>query len=101
MTGIRFTAPAKLHLSEIWKYSSKHWGQHRADRYLRALNETVALVASGKRRARPCEEILPGLQFVRSGSHNIYLRWDREADEVQVIGVLHQAMEPSRHLRDE
>jgi hypothetical protein len=37
-----------------------------------------------------------GLQFVRAESHNVYLRVS--AGVCEVIGVLHQRMEPSLHL---
>jgi toxin ParE1/3/4 len=101
MTGFSYTPEARLHLLEIWDYSAQRWSERQADRYLAAIEASIALVAEGKLRARPCLDLLPGLHFVRSGSHNVYLRWDHEADMVRILGVLHQRMEPSRHLRDE
>lgn len=72
MTNYRFTPQAKRQLIGIWDYSVSRWGQRRAERYLRAINTTVALVAAKKRQARTCEHYGPNLSFIRSGSHNIY-----------------------------
>jgi toxin ParE1/3/4 len=101
MTAIRYTPTAQRQLDEIWAYSMAHWGEARTNRYLMAIEEAIEAVASGRRRARPCADLWPRLKFVRSGSHNIYLRLDAAGDVLQVMAVLHQRMEPSRHLKDE
>ncbi|MBX9747894.1 MAG: hypothetical protein K2X34_13395 [Hyphomonadaceae bacterium] len=38
------------------------------------------------------------MRSVASGSHTIYLRYDARSDIYEVIGVLHQSMDPPRHL---
>ena len=101
MTDYRFTLQAKRQLIGIWDYSVSRWGQRRAERYLKAINATVALVAAKKRQARTCEHYGRNLSFIRSGSHNIYLRYDAAADLYWVVGVLHQRMDQARHLTPE
>lgn len=101
MSGVRFTPQTRLQLNAIWRYSVRNWGERRADSYLRAIDDVIAAVASGEKQTRACEQYGHGLQSVRSGSHYVYLRHGSTADVFIVMGVLHQGMEPSRHLRNE
>src|SRR5688572_31786847 len=96
---IRFTPHAKLHLIEIWRYSQARWGDERASRYLRTLDDAIRAVALGKRKLRRCEQYGAGLHFLRTQSHNIYLRYDAAGGVLHVIGVLHKRMDPARHLK--
>lgn len=98
MTDFRLTPRAKRHLIDIWDYSVGRWGERRAERYLRAIDDTIALVVAKERRPRLCGQYGPGMSYIRAGSHNIYLRYDAVADLYWVIGVLHQRMDQARHL---
>lgn len=93
MTGFRLTPEAKRHLSGIWAYSADLWGARRADKYLRAINETVKAVATGRKRARPCEEYGRGLR-------RDFPALKSKLDLYVVVGVLHQQMDPVRHLSE-
>ena len=96
MSAYRFTPTAKERLAAIFRYSAAKFGERRAARYMGAIDEVVKPAAAGESVLRPCEHYGPGLHSVRSGSHVIFIR--READFLVVVGVLHQMMEPSRHL---
>ncbi|WP_414731487.1 type II toxin-antitoxin system RelE/ParE family toxin [Vitreimonas sp.] len=74
MTGFRLTPHARRHVIEILEFSIAQWGERRADRYIQAIDAAIAAVARGEIKARDCEQYGAGLRFVRSGSHNIYLR---------------------------
>lgn len=50
-------------------------------------------------RPRPDER--SDLSVIRSGSHHIYLALDAQHDVMQVVAILHQRMEPTRHIKDE
>jgi len=101
MSGVVFTPRAKLHLLAIWDYSVEQWGERRTDDYLREINTTILNAANGRRILRPCDQYGAGMKSLRSGSHTIYLRYDAEADAFLVLGVLHQHLEPSRHLKED
>ncbi len=98
MTTYRLTISARRHLDEILGYSVSKWGQRRGATYLRDIDRALRALANKERQAVPCEDYGDGLSFIRSGSHNIYLRYDAASDVYQVIGVLHQSMDPPRHL---
>jgi toxin ParE1/3/4 len=100
MTSFRFTPEAKRHLSQIWRYSANAWGVRRADKNLKAINKAVADVAAKRRQARGCEEYGAGLLRIYSGSHAVYLRYEPQSEFFVVVGVLHQQMDPVRHLHE-
>lgn len=83
---------------EIWRYSSRRWGEARAKRYLRDIDDAICAVADGRREPRPVD-ILPGLSKVVAGSHHAYLALDRARDVLHVVAVLHQRMDTKRRLR--
>ncbi len=95
---VRYADAAKLQLIDIWRYSKQRWGDARAERYVREIDRKVHAVAEGRRRPRPCPEVLAALSVIPSGSHNVYLTV--EDDILQVVAVLHQRMEPGRHIRE-
>lgn len=98
MSGYRLSAAAKRRLGEILEYSVSHWGQRRAEAYLRAIDQTLRALVSKKRRATPCEQYGAGLSFIRTGSHYIFLQYDAASNLYEVVDVLHQNMDLSHHL---
>ncbi len=98
---VRHSRAARRQISEIWRYSAPLWGEKRADEYLRAIDAAIRDVAEGRRSARPCDHLLAGLTRVSVGSHHVYFMLDRKNDVLHVVVVLHQRMDPSRHLTDE
>lgn len=95
---VRYSQTARRQLIGIWRYSRHRWGEARADKYVKAIYDTARMAADGKRRARPRPEIQPGLSSIACGSHHIYLALDADADVMHVVAVLHQRMEPRRHI---
>lgn len=85
-------------MDEIWEYSKPRWGIARADRYIEAIEAELAKAAAGEVLLRPRDECGAGLFSLRSGSHVVFVR--REQHQLVAIAVLHQMMEPSRHLRE-
>lgn len=98
MTAFRLTPQAKRHIAEILDYSIDAWGERRAEAYVREIIDTIEAVARKERQIRRCDQFGRGMRFVASGSHNIYLRYDARSDVYEVLGVLHQSMDPPRHL---
>jgi len=98
VTAYRLTIAARRNLGEILDYSLDRWGERRAETYLRDIHGALNALCRGESNVQPCEHFGAGLSFIRSGSHNIYLRYDAKLDLYLVIGVLHQSMDPPRHL---
>jgi toxin ParE1/3/4 len=95
---VQYSETAEVQLIEIWRYSRRRWGDGRADKYVASLYEAVRLAAEGRRRVQPRPEVRPELSLIRSGSHHIYVAVDAERQVMRVVGVLHQRMEPRRHI---
>ncbi len=96
---VRYSDTAKRQLNEIWRFSRRHWGEARADKYVSALYNAVRLTAEGKKHVRPRPELHPGVCMVRSGSHSIYFTLEADPDVLHVVAILHQRMEPRRRIR--
>ncbi|MCT1685234.1 type II toxin-antitoxin system RelE/ParE family toxin [Corynebacterium appendicis] len=82
-------------LRGIWSYSETQWGPAQAERYLRTLERQFAWIADHPTSGK----LVPGISGYRqraAGSHMIIYRLDGRG--VIVVRVLHQKMDPSRHL---
>ncbi len=90
-----WTVRAEGDLRAIRKYSVEHWGGRVAIDYLKAIRDAARGVATGQRRLR---ELPGGYASVSVRSHILVLRVDPEAGTMTVARVLHQAMDPERHL---
>jgi toxin ParE1/3/4 len=95
---VRYAETAQRQLTEIWRFSRRQWGEARADRYIEALYESVRLAAEGRGAIQPRPEVRADLGIVRSGSHHIYVTLDAAEKVLHVVAILHQRMEPRRHI---
>lgn len=96
MTTYRLTPAARLDLSEIWDYTQERWGAQQAEIYVREIQAAIERVADDPRRGRDRDDVAMGYRSYAIGSHAIFYR-TRSAG-VDVIRILHQRMDPSRHV---
>lgn len=96
MRQARLTPAAREDLDRIWAFSVERWGTAQAERYVTELRDAVRRIAVDPRRGRSAENIRPGYLRYAAGSHTLYYRTSDDA--VDIIRILHQWMEPERHL---
>lgn len=96
MTGYRLTPAAQRDLSSIWDYTEAHWDIRQAEAYVNEIKTAIERIAADPRRGRVCDEIRNGYQRYSIGSHLIF--YTGRHDGVDVIRILHQHMDPTRHL---
>ncbi len=97
MTGYTLSRSAQADLAEIWDYSTRHWGEDRADRYILAIREACDALADGRRQGRVIDAIRPGYRKLPIASHVLFFR--RTAGGViEVVRILHQRMDVTLHL---
>ncbi|SDM93838.1 type II toxin-antitoxin system RelE/ParE family toxin [Actinomyces ruminicola] len=96
MSAYRLTPAARHDLSAIWDYTEAHWGVLQAETYVRELQAGLERLADNPRRGHPRGEVRPGYLSYAVGRHVIF--YVEQADGVDVIRVLHQRMDPDRHL---
>ena len=96
MSTYRLTPAARRDLSRIWDYSEERWGLQQAEVYLRDLQTCLERLADDPRRGHPRDEVRPGYRSRAVGSHVVF--YVISDGGVDVIRVLHQRMDPDRHL---
>jgi len=96
MSGYRLTPAAQRDLSSIWDYTEERWDTGQAETYLMEIRYAIERVASDPSRGRACDEVREGYRRYSIGSHLIF--YVESAAGVVVIRILHQRMDPTRHL---
>ena len=87
---------AEQDLEEIYLYTLRTWSREQAIRYHGDLIAAFVGLAAGTRRGRPAL-VREDYQKLRVGSHMVFFRISDGM--IEVIRVLHQSMDVSRHLK--
>lgn len=96
MTCFVLSSNAKRSLQEIKSYSLERFGERVTLAYLEKLHGKMRHLAENPASGKSRDEIRPGYYSCFEGSHTIYYKI--HADSIAIIDVLHQSMEPMRHL---
>lgn len=96
MTRYRFTPAAQRDLSSIWDFTEERWGVHQAETYINEIRAAVERIAEDPRRGRQCDEVRTGYRRYGIGSH--LLVYVESTVGVDVVRILHQRLDPARHL---
>ncbi|QQB14038.1 type II toxin-antitoxin system RelE/ParE family toxin [Brevibacterium casei] len=96
MNRYRLSAAAQRDLSEIWDYTERRWDSNQAENYMQQIRSAVEHIAADPGRGRAVNEIREGYRRFATGSHVLFYRVRPKG--VDVIRVLHQRMDPTRHL---
>ncbi len=92
------TDAAVKDLREIREYTLQNWGERQEDLYLKAMWKRFAEVLKDPTRFRLLEDLFPGCRTAAQEKHIILFRV--ENDILQIVRVLHGAMDMRRHLPD-
>lgn len=87
---------AQNSLSNIKAYSNKNFGPQRAKTYLQNIRKRMQALAENPSRGIIREDLKVGYHSDFVGSHTIYYRV--KPTHIDIIDVLHQSMEPSKHI---
>lgn len=96
MSVYRITPAAQRDLSAIWDFTEERWDTSRAETYVREIQAAIERITADPRRGRSRNEVRHGYLSYAIGSHMIF--YLRSTDGVDIIRVLHQRMDHSRHL---
>lgn len=108
---VRLAAAARQDIEDILAASAERFGDRQARRYARLIADAIEDCARG--RAGPLlrhrDEVRPGLASLhlarrgRPARHVLFLRLDASAEPptIDIVRVLHDAMDPRRHLEDD
>lgn len=102
---VRLTTPAQLDIATVLDWTLENFGPTQYDLYKSLITQRLQDLTEGPSRhgVKVRDEILPGLlsfrlaQSGRSASHTILFRVAEE-QEIEVLRVLHEAMDFEQHL---
>ena len=94
---VRLTSRARADLRSISRFTLKAWGRGQRDAYLEAIHRRFRWLAEDVRRGRARPDVKEGYHSYPEGAHMIFYLV-REGG-IDIIGVPHQAMDASAHLR--
>jgi toxin ParE1/3/4 len=90
------SSEAEADLKGIFRYTRDRFGKDQAHRYVAAINARMALAARSPRSARRIVGIPEEMWRLAAQSHHIY--FVRIDGGIRVIRILHERMDPPRHL---
>ena len=96
MTQYILSPEAQRSLKAIKSYSIKHFGTKRTKTYLQSIQTRMQDLAENPLRGIIRKDLKVGYYSDFIGSHTIYYRL--RLIHIDIIDVLHQSMEPSKHL---
>lgn len=92
-----FLSPeAQASLQEIRKFSVENFGMQQTKIYLENIREKMRSLAENPLSGKLREELKAGYFSAFVGTHTIYYKI--QSSHIEIIDVLHQSMEPSRHI---
>lgn len=95
--ALAVTPRARADLSEIYDYTVYAWGLDQADAYNRLIEAAFEDIAKRPLLGRRVRGRGDDIRKRLCRSHVIYYRLS--GDGVEIVRVLHQMMDPDRHLR--
>jgi len=96
VSAFRLTPAAQRDLSEIWDFTQKRWDVVQAEEYIAEIRDAIERVAKEPNRGRRCDDIRDGYRRYVVGSHLVF--FVEYEDAIDVIRILHQRMDPTRHM---
>lgn len=96
MIPIELTTEAERDLIDIYLYGIKQFGAAQAERYAQRLMQAIETAASHPSFGVDYSFVRAGLRRYEHTSHAIY--YERRADRLLVLRILHGRMDPGRHI---
>ena len=91
------TRKAKADLKSIGRYTQKIWGVNQRNTYLTEIDRAFHDISNNPNIGRNCDYIRSGYRKYKVGKHYIFYR-EVSIEEVEIVRVLHERMDISRHL---
>lgn len=83
-------------LCGIKLYSTNHFGERQTRIYLEEIHKRMREVAENPQKGKSRNALLEGYYSINAGSHVIY--YTIKNTHIDIVDILHQRMEPLRHL---
>ena len=96
MAKFELTKAADRDLTDIYVYSHRQFGERKADEYLLSPESCLSRLAEMPGMGRSIDHIRSGYCRFEHARHTIF--YTKIKDGIRVVRVLHEAMDPERHL---
>jgi toxin ParE1/3/4 len=104
--AVRLTDQAERDFTIVLRWTAEQFGRRQAATYLETLVEAIEALTQGPSFAgvRARNDIAAGLFALhvrrrrRKGRHIVYFRVNERSHVVTVLRILHDAMDPARHI---
>jgi toxin ParE1/3/4 len=100
VSGFRLTPAARADLDSIWDYTARLWGAAQAEHYILAIRKGCEALARNPLRGRPADDIRTGYRKLPVEEHLLFYRLSATG-EVEIIRILHRAMDAGSQLGQE
>ncbi len=94
----RLSRQAERDIVEIEEFTAQKWGDSQAEAYVNKLFDAVRKLADNPRLGRVRSDIPPPYLVYSVNSHLIVYRHNPEAGRVEVLNVLHPAMDIEKRV---
>ena len=98
MLEIQILPLARRDLKSIGVFTARKWGTDQAKRYLQGLGREIQRLSSHPELGTQCEEIRPCYRYLHVHRHLVFYR--AQAHRIEIVRVLHDAMDAAAHLRE-
>ncbi len=96
MSNYRLSPAAQRDLHDIWDYTSETWDATQAEIYTIEIRDAIERIAAQPARGRAVDQLRPGYRRYAVERHVIF--YVERHDAIEVIRILHQRMDPTRHV---
>lgn len=87
-------------LESIWLYTPENWFIEQADRYFNLLMDEIEYLTEKPYSGKDYSRIKKGYFCSKVKSHVIFYKISKNADEIEIIRILHQRMDIEDRLND-
>ncbi|GAB3366675.1 type II toxin-antitoxin system RelE/ParE family toxin [Arachidicoccus ginsenosidivorans] len=87
-------------LENIWLYTLENWSIEQADRYFNLLMDEIEYLTEKPYSGKDSSRIRKGYFRSKVKSHFIFYKISKNADEIEIIRILHQRMDLEDRLNE-
>ena len=95
-SSLQYTPAARVQLRAIGEYTEGKWGKGQRDLYFDKLFAGFDAIRKSPKKGRLRSDLFEGMLSRRVEKHIAY--YFVEKDRILIVGVLHERMDPTRHL---
>jgi len=97
MNALNFSRAAQADLMAIGRYTEREWGRKQRDVYLDALFSVFEKLRENPLMGRGRDELYRDMGSFHIERHVVFYFFKKK--QVTIVGVLHERMDPQRHLK--